>query len=363
MAKVEPIRILHEVAGLGNGGVETFLMNAYRNIDRSKIQFDFIISHDWGIHVYDNEIESLGGRIYYLPEGFKQFTSFYHFLKSHNEYKIVHSHRGAFGSFYLFTAWLAGVKNRVVHAHTSNALRKSKARWVKLLRPFLNLVSTKRYSCGVKAGKWMYGDVKYEVLNNAIDISSFRHFDKRNQIRELLGLDEDDVLFGHVGRFAKEKNHSFLIDIFKKIQAIEIKSKLLLIGDGPLRAEIEQKVLDLGLREKVIFLQNRSDVNELLTAIDLVLFPSLFEGFSFAMLEMQAASLRILASDSIPKEINITGEVYFKNLDDGASAWAEKALSLTEYNRNDVDVKALYDNGYDIVENCRKLEKYYLSLE
>ena len=356
----KPVRILHEVAGLGNGGVETFLMNVYRNIDRSKIQFDFILSHDWKSNIYEDEIKSLGGKIFHLEEGYKQFFSFYKFLKSHPEYKIVHSHRGAFGSFYLFTAWLAGIKHRIAHAHTSSAVRKSKARWVKCLRPFLYLVSTKRFSCGQKAGQWMYGKFNFEVLNNSIDLSSFRHFEKREETRNMLGVKADELLFGHVGRFAEEKNHSFLIDIFKAIHDKNNKSKLLLIGDGNLKLSIEEKVRLLELSDSVIFLQNRNDVNLLLTAIDMVLFPSLFEGLSFAMLEMQASSLRILASDRIPEEINITGEVYFKNIDDDPKDWADQALSLSKYDRRNVGIQKMRDKGFDIRDNVKTLEAYYL---
>lgn len=361
MEKKEQIRVLHEVAGLGNGGVETFLMNVYRNIDRDKIQFDFILSHDWKSNVYEDEIKSLGGNIFYLKEGYKQFFSFYKFLKTHPEYKIVHSHRGSFGSFYLFTAWLAGIKHRIAHAHTSSAVRKSKARWVKILRPFLNHVSTKRFSCGNEAGIWMYGKSNFEVLNNSIDISSFQHFDKRGEIRDMLSVKDYELLFGHVGRFSKEKNHTFLVDIFDNIHRSNPNTKLLLIGNGPLQSTIQQQVADLGLDNHVIILQNRSDVNELLVAMDMVIFPSLFEGFSFAMLEMQATSLRILASDTIPREINITGEVYFKSLNDDARDWATVALSLSQYDRNIVKTKSLYDMGYDIKGNAKRLEKYYIN--
>ena len=361
MATDKPVRILHEVAGLGNGGVESFLINIYRNIDRSKIQFDFILSHDWKSNIYEEEIQSLGGRIFYLEEGYKQFYSFYKFIKSHPEYKIVHSHRGAFGAFYLFTAWLAGIKHRIAHAHTSSAVRKSKARWVKCLRPFLNLVSTKRFSCGHEAGRWMYGKYNFDVLNNSIDISSFRHFDKRVETRNMLGIKTNELLFGHVGRFATEKNHIFLIDVFKAIHDKNNESKLLLIGDGHLRPSIEEKVHLLGLRDSVIFLQNRNDVNLLLTAIDMVIFPSLFEGLSFAMLEMQASSLRILASDKIPEEINITGEVYFKSIEDGPKDWADVALSLSKYDRNNVGIQKLRDKGFDIRDNVKTLENFYLN--
>ena len=134
-----------------------------------------------------------------------------------------------------------------------------------------------------------------------------------------------------------------------------------MIGDGHLRPFIENKVRLLGLNDAVIFLRNRDDVNLLLTAIDMVLFPSLFEGLSFAMLEMQASSLRILASDSIPKEVNITGEVYFKSLEDSPNDWAETALELSNYSKNDVDIDSMYKKGFDVRNNVKRLENYYLS--
>jgi len=359
--RTEPIRILQEVAGLGNGGMETFLMNVYRNIDRSKVQFDFVLSHDWKTNLYEEEIKALGGKIFYLREGYKQFFSFYKFLKHHPEYKIVHSHRGTFGAFYLLVAWIAGVKHRIVHSHTANADNRIKACAVAMLRPFLNLVSTKRFSCGQQAGTWMFGNSKFEIINNAIDISAFRHFDFRKSKRNQLGVEDDELLLGHVGRFEAVKNHSFLIDVFNEIHRKRPKSKLLLIGDGNLRKHMEKKVNDLGLIECVIFLQNRKDVNELLIAIDFVLFPSLYEGFSFAMVEMQAASLRILASDSIPPEINITGEVYFKSIDDSAAQWADRAIELVNYDRSRVDIKALFDHGLDIQANVENLQRFYVN--
>ena len=363
MEQSKPIRVLQEVAGLGNGGVETFLINVYRNIDRDKVQFDFILSHDWSIHLYDGLIQELGGKIFYLPEGFSQFTSFYHFLVNHPEYRIVHSHRGAFGSFYLFISWLAGIKHRIAHSHTTGADRKVKAFFVVILRKFLTTVSTFRFSCGQKAGEWMYGNASFEVLNNAIDVESYRHFDQRDSIRHSLGIEAGDLVIGHVGRFAEVKNHSFLIDVFNEIHYIRPDSKLLLVGDGPLRGKAEEKVKDLGLSNCVIFLQNRSDVNDLLLAMDLVVFPSLYEGFSFAMLEMQASSLRILASDTISSEINIIDCVYFQSLHDSAKVWASRAMGLCQYDRQSISVEKLYARGYDIGHVSKRLESFYLSLK
>ena len=357
-----PIRVLHEVAGLGNGGVETFLMNVYRNIDRTKIQFDFILSHDWGIHLYDKEINEMGGHIYYLPEGGSQFLAFYQFLKTHKEYRIVHSHRGAFGSFYLFVAWLSGVKHRIAHSHTAGAERKSKAFFVVLMRPFLRIVSTHRFSCGRNAGEWMFGKAQFDVINNSIDISSFRHFEHREEVRHHLGINTNDFVIGHVGRFTKEKNHAFLLDVFNVIHKTRNNSKLLLIGDGPLKPNIQEKAQRLGIYQNIIFLQNRHDVNLLLTAMDFVVFPSLFEGFSIAMLEMQASALRIMASDSIPKEINVCGSVFFKSLTESKEDWAAEVLSLSDYDRENLPIDKLYTAGYDIASNARDLEAFYLSL-
>ncbi len=180
--------------------------------------------------------------------------------------------------------------------------------------------------------------------------------------REKLGLTATDVVIGHVGRFEHPKNHHFLIDIFYHVSLKLPTAKLLLIGNGSLKEKAIGRVNDLGLADKVIFLEQRSDVDQLLQAMDLVVFPSRYEGFSMAMVEMQAAGLHILSSDKVPPEINVIGGVTFKSLDDSAEEWAEESLGMLGYDRNNDGLEKLYDYGLDINDSARKIQDLYIRL-
>lgn len=359
----KPIRILHQVAGIGSGGFESLLINLHRNIDTSQIQFDYILSHDWGVYGYQQEMKALGGRIYQLPEGgLKQFVAFYRFLKQHPEYTIVHCHRGAFGAFYLVVAKMAGIKHRICHSHYSSRSERFIAVMTNVLKPLVKMVSTKNYACGEGAGEYLFGSGNYEVLKNSLDLEKFKFPGCRLKKRNELGYSDKDIVYGHVGHFNEQKNNPFLIDVFYEIQKKQPNAKLLMVGDGELLYLCMQKIKGYGIEDSVRILSHRTDVNELLQVIDIVIFPSRYEGFSVAMLEMQAASLRILTSDTVSTDINLTGEVYFKTLADGPNTWADEAIRLSEYNRNAIDVSVLHKLGYDIKSEAKKLQMYYMSL-
>ena len=359
----EPIRILHQVAGIGSGGFEPLLINLHRNIDTSRVQFDYILSHDWGVYGYQNEMKALGGRIYQLPEGgLRQFVAFYRFLKAHPEYKIVHTHRGAFGSFYLLVAMMAGIKHRVCHSHYSSRSEKLTDILTRMLRPLVRWTSTKNYACGEGAGNYLYGAGNYEVLKNSLDLNKFKYPGCRLEKRQSLGYADSNIVYGHVGHFNEQKNSLFLIDVFHEIHKKQEDARFLMIGDGELYEKCVTKIHEYGMRDVVTILSHRTDVNELLQAMDMIVFPSRYEGFSVAMIEMQAASLRILTSDAVSPDINITGEVYFKNLNDGVESWADEAIKLSKYSRENIDVNILREKGFDIHAEAEKLRKYYLSL-
>lgn len=357
-------RVLHVIGSLANGGIESFLLNIYRQIDRKETQFDFLVgTRDGWCDAYEKEITEKGGKVIYIPSGIKGFYSFYNYLKKHPEYKIVHSHRGGMSAFFLTVAKMAGVPNRISHSHNAGETGRVKQLFIKVVRPLLCHVTTKRFSCGEEAGKYLYGKKSFIVIKNGIDLERYCYNPAwRQEKRSELGLTSSNIVFGHVGRFEFQKNHHFLIDIFNEITHMNDEARLLLIGGGSLKPEIEKKVSDLGLTEKVLFLEQRLDVNELLSAIDVVLFPSHYEGFSLAMVEMQASGLPILSSDSVPHEINLTKQVYFKKIEESALEWAKEAIQLVNVERKNYN-KEIEAAGLDIKKSSRELLEIYFNLD
>lgn len=355
------IRVLHIIGTLANGGMESFILNLYRHIDRSRFQFDFVVgSRNGWCQQYADEIEQLGGKIYIVPKGLRGVPEFRSILSEHPEYKIIHCHRDAMSCFFLLAAKIEGIKCRVTHSHNASETGLIKKILTRLLLPFLNSMSTHRLACGWEAGEHLYHDHPYKVFPNAIDLSAFSyHKDKALDIRKKLGFKTEDIVIGHVGRFEYQKNHAFLLDVFSLLHSQNSHVKLLLIGSGSLKGEVVQKLQDLNLGQSVVFLEQRTDIPDLLQSMDMVIFPSFYEGFSMAMVEMQAAGLRVLASDQIPHEVNITGLVTFKSLKDGAQQWAQTACSLMNYKREDMPVHKLYDYGLDIHKSARDIELFY----
>ena len=358
------IRILHNIGTLSNGGMESFIMNLYRHIDRNKVQFDFVVGHKTDLFLpYADEILSMGGRLFFLNESVPAVVQFGRILQENPEYRIVHSHRDAMSTFFLRQAQRQGVPVRIAHSHNASETGFKKKVVTRLLRPLLNHYSTLQLACGQEAGQHLFGGGRFKVFPNSIDISQYKYNEqisvaKRNEI----GIGLDNLLIGNVGRFSQQKNHFFILEIFERILEKNGKARLLLVGTGQLMTPVWNKAKEKSMLDKIIFLENRTDVNELLQAMDIVLFPSLYEGFSMAMVEMQAAGLRILSSDRVPKEINVTGLVTFKGLNDSASSWADELLHLSQYERNSIHNELLVTAGLDVRGNAKMLQEMYIEL-
>ena len=305
----EPIRVLQVVTYMGRGGLETMIMNYYRNIDRNKVQFDFLTHRDerWD---YDDKIESLGGKIYHLPK-LNPFSKNYlnaldKFFKEHKEYQIVHCHQDCLSGVVLKVAKKNGVRFTIAHAHSASQDKNLKYLIKVLAKKNIKKYSDKMFACGEEAGKWMFETDNFEVLNNAIDTDLYTYNkEKADKVKKEFSI-ENKFVVGHVGRFNYPKNHKFIIDVFSEIQKIKEDSVLMLVGDGDLRSQIEQKVRDLGLSDKVIFTGVRSDVNDLMQGMDVFLFPSLYEGLPVTMVEAQASGLKCIISDKVPLECKMT---------------------------------------------------------
>lgn len=366
----EPIHIVHVVGKVVTGGVDAVVMNYYRHINRSKIQFDFIMD-GYGKTPIDEEIIAMGGRIYkvepYDKNILKNFLQCYRIFKI-NHYQIVHAHLNTLSVFPLLAATLAGVKIRIAHSH-STAVKSEYIRTAAkyMLRPFATPFSTHYCACSAYAGKWLFGMRSFQagkirIIPNAIEIERFSFDAKtRSHTRSLLNLG-DAFVVGHVGRFMYQKNHDFVIDIFQEIYNKCPNSLLLLVGSGELEGEIRDKVKYLGLDKSVRFLGVRFDVPQLLQAMDVMLFPSRYEGLGLVTIEAQAAGLPVIVSQAVPAEAKATDLLYYCTLKQPSADWAKAAIAITHGNVRHSNTPELYKAGLDINQSARELAVWYEQL-
>ena len=369
MKKQEPVRVAQIIGKWLGGGVESVVMNYYRHIDRSKIQFDFICDED-STNIPYEEIEKLGGKVILIPpyqKIFKYHKELKKILKEGN-YKIVHSHINTLSVFSLFAAKCAGVPVRIAHSHSTTNKQEKKKNLVKqILRPFSKVFATDYMACTEHAGRWLFGNKEYDngnvyLLNNAIDLDKFKYDEKlRKEKRKELNIKEDTLVIGHVGRFVEQKNHRFLIDIFNEVHKQNKNSVLLLIGQGPLMDEIKQKVKILGIEDSVKFLGQREDVSELYNAMDLFLFPSLYEGLGMVLIEAQANGLPCVASTEVPEIAKISEQIFFKGLDDDVEDWKNNLLEFKNFDNRKYKLENYKNDIYDINSQVQKMLNYYIS--
>lgn len=368
--KVEkPIRVAQIMGKWVGGGLESIVMNYYRNIDRSKIQFDFIFDSD-SIDIPYSEVESLGGKVILIPP-YQKIVKYHFELKKvlkNGNYKIVHSHLNTLSVFSLFVAKNIGVPIRIAHSHSTTNKKEWKKNLIKLiLRPFIKYVATDYMACTEHAGRWMFGDKEYNngnvyILNNAIEIDNFLFDNKvREEKRKELNIDKDTIVIGHIGRFVEQKNHSFLIDIFNEFHKHNPNTILILIGKGPLIDKIKEKAKKLEIDKCVKFIGQRKDVNELYQVMDLFLFPSLYEGLGMVMVEAQCSGLPCIASTEVPVVAKVNENVEFINLNESVGKWC---ATINKYvlKREKVEITEFNDNGYNIKKESSKLEERYIKL-
>ncbi len=360
-----PIRVLNMFTILDRGGAETMVMNYYRNIDRTKVQFDFLVHRDRK-GAYEDEIEEMGGRIYRMcpifPQNFAKYKKMLHeFFKEHSEYKIIHSHMSELGYFALREAQKQGVPVRICHAHSAPTTFDLKlimrTYFKKMMMPYV----THMFMCGEASGEWLFGKQnadKFIPLNNAIPAENYIfNQEKREKKRKGLGL-TDEFTLGHVGRFGPEKNHTFLLDVFNEVLKKEPNSVLLLAGDGVEMQKIQAKANALGIKNRIRFLGVRSDIPELMQAMDVFVFPSKFEGLGIVLVEAQASGLPSVVSDTIPDEAFLTELPTKMSLSASPEKWADMILSKRGSERPD-----MYDRisaaGFDVTKEAEKLQKFY----
>ncbi|MFJ5759272.1 glycosyltransferase family 1 protein [Neobacillus sp. NPDC093182] len=368
--KNEPIRVLRVMGPVISGGVDIITMNYYRAVDKEKVQLDFIFDgyHDTPI---DKEIEAMGGKIFkvepYTTSMWKSMKQVYRIIKENN-YQIVHSHMNALSVFPLCAAKLAGAKVRIASNHSTATKGEAKKSMLKyLLRPLAKVFPTHYAACSKHAGQWLFGRRTCELgkvtfIKNAIDLNKYRFREEiRNAVRTELDITNEFVI-GHAGRFAYQKNHSFLVEIFEEVVKEYPNSVLLLAGDGPLKPEIENMIKEKGLSEKVRFLGIRRDIDKLMQAMDVFLFPSFYEGLGNVITETQAVSTLSIVSEGVPEEVRYTEYVVGMNLSQPAIEWATEVLKYKDgYKRRDTKLD-MQKNGYDIEKAAASLVDYYTRL-
>lgn len=366
----KPIRILHCVTIMNRNGLENRLMDIYRNIDRSLIQFDFMTNRKEAGE-FDAEIEQLGGKVYHMsriaPKSFFRYIrELRAFFQEHTEYKIVHSHLNTLSTWPLMMAKKAGVPIRIAHSRNASMDKNFKMIYKAFSRLFINGQATDRFACSRSAGIWLFGKKQVEqdtfhVIPNAIQLDKFLYSeDKRNKMRSELGIKEDELAVVCVARFSLQKNHGFLLRVFSEIQKKNPNSKLYLVGQGELEQEIRGMASELGLTDSVVFLGSRSDVGDVLTAMDAFLFPSFYEGFGTVIIEAQCSALPMLASDTIPCETKLCDCVEFASIKEEPDEWAEKILALIEKTERKDNSELIRENGYDIRQSYAWMQNFYL---
>ncbi len=351
------------------GGVETVIMNYYRNIDKSKIQFDFLYNTEK--IVYADEIKSLGGNTYKITpraKGIIQYKAdMKNFFKEHaREYSAIWVNLCILSNIdWLKYAKRYGIKCRIIHSHNSkNMTTKFKFLLHKINKKFLRLYATEYWACSEEAGKFFYGEHirkgnKYKIINNAIDTKKYEFNQNEREIyRKKLNI-ENKLVIGHIGRFHFQKNHAFLIDIFTEINKQNKDTHLLLIGKGEDEQKIKEKVKERKLENNVSFLGSRNDIKQLFDAMDIFVLPSLFEGLGIVLIEAQSNGIDIYAcKEGIPELVKLSNNFQFLSLKDTAQEWARVILKKKHDKRID-NSESLKKAGYDIYEESRKLESFF----
>lgn len=353
------------------GGIETQLMRIYRNIDKSKVQFDFLVHRNESA-CYDDEIQSMGGKIFrvspYNPIKFYRYVrEMEDFFRAHPEYNIMLAHSDlCLGA--LIAAKRAGVPIRIAYSHNAKPKFGLKKVFLDLERLFIKRYCTDMFAVSRLAAKYTFGNKALEsgcvkVIKNGIIASDFIFDeDTRNEVRKELAVEQKFVV-GHVGRFMEQKNHKFLLEIFYEICKRKKNAHLLLIGEGRLENEIRVRAEQLGIHDKISFLGTRSDVNRLVQAMDVFLLPSLWEGFPNVAIESQAAALPIFMSDNITEEAAFT--VYAKRLSlkCGAKEWAKIVCESYDQNEHRTDMSpVIEEEGYDVQRTAKWYEDMYMSM-
>lgn len=367
----EPIRIAHIIGKWVGGGVEAVVMNYYNNVDKSKIQFDFICDSD-STNVPYEEIKKLGGRVILVPP----YQSVIKYQKQlikifkENKYLIVHSHINTLSVFPLRAAKKAGVPIRIAHSHSTiiNAKKEFGRNILKnILKNFSKKYANVYFACSETAaisqfGNKTFSEGKVTIINNAIDVDRFKYdINQRKKIRDEFKISDKTLVFGNVGRFVETKNHDFLIKLFYEITKKEKNCKLMLVGQGPREKEIKKLIKKYDLDSKVIFCGQMNQVEKIYQAFDCLIFPSLYEGFGMVAIEAQVTNCLCVCSNNVPDKVKINDNVYFIDLNSSINEWVDICLKTKKNKKKDCS-KKIIESNFSITNEVKKLEEIYFKL-
>lgn len=368
-------KVLHIVGGMNKGGTETMLMNIYRKIDRKKIQFDFVYTTDKETY-YDKEILKLGGNIIRINSTSKfginkSIKEIRRVILDNGPYKVVHAHTLFNSGISMVASKKNNIDIRITHAHTTadnenGLIRKA---YIYIMRKFILNNSTKLLACSDLAGAYLFGDntiksSKYTLFPNLISYENIININDIDvyKFKEVNNLNNDDIIIGHIGTFKESKNQKFLLNIVHHLKKTNKNVKLLLVGDGSMREELENIIKKLDMKENVVFMGIRDDIDVILNSIDVFVFPSIFEGLGLVLLEAQAAGLPCVVSEAIQPEADLELGLFNKlNLSDGVEAWSDKIIEVAgkkETNKQKI-LKAFDDHGYSSQKCISKLLSIY----
>lgn len=360
-----PLRVLQVVTKMDRGGLETFIMNMYRTVNRDLVQFDFLC-HRNGKHDYDDEIEQLGGRIYYVSRANPLSLNYWYELNKFfdiHSYKVVHSHIDCMSAEPLAAAARNGVKVRIAHSHNSRQDKDLKYPLKMACKPFIKKYATDLFACGEEAGRWMFETDNFAVIKNAIDVSQYA-FDRNLRLatRGVLGIKPNSHVIGHVGRFQPVKNHEYIVRVFNALLKRDPNAILLLVGQGETLESTRKLVENLGIDSSVRFLGVRSDVSNLMMAMDVFIMPSLYEGLPLVLVEAQSSGLPCVISDTIPVDCDIDKRLIQRlPLSDSVDRWAARLCESVsaELDRSS-GATAVRNAGFDVIDQAARLQAFYL---
>lgn len=364
--KNEKISIAMVANNLDTNGISAVIMNYCKHIDKNKFDINIIAGSPIS-NIHRKDAKMYGIKIWELPsrkkESRKYYTDLYKIFRK-NKIDIVEVHgNSATITVELLIAWLNKIKIRIAHSHNSTCMNQ---KIHKILYPVFNRLYTQGFACSEMAGKWLFHDNKFEIIPNGFNVEKFQYSQEaRHYIRSKIGIQEDDFVIGHVGRFNYQKNQQFLLNIFEKIPDINSHAKLLLIGNGPDLDMIKSIVNRHPYRERIIIYGETDEIEKIYSAMDVFVFPSRYEGLGIVAIEAQISGLSCIVSDAVPKDILVGSNVWFYSLKEERMKWI---LGIEKHKKSKEERKDFYKNNikqieaYDIKNNVKKLEKIYYNL-
>lgn len=370
----DPVKVLYFVDRMLRGGIQTFVIENLKHMDKSKVQIDFLLLDDGNHYEAEEELEKLGCKVYILKDIWirkitdfiKYYKALNNFFKVHHDYKVVHLHSSSKNFMVLKLAKKYGIEIRIAHSHCIDFQTDSDFKKIigNLFKFPLKKYATDYFACSKEAGEWLFGEKivnsnQFKIVHNAVDLEKYK-FDKeiRLKMRSDLKIDEKTVVVGHVGRFVELKNHDFLVDIFYEFNKLCNNSKLLLIGTGEKENEIKNKVKKLGIEKNVIFAGFRNNVNDYMCAMDLFVLPSKLEGLGLVLIEAQASGLRCFTSkDVVPEEVDVSNTTEFISLNCLPKEWADRLMQANIERLN--NHKIIKQKGYNIIDTSKFLQDFY----